>query len=98
MRPYFRVAIDGTQMAKPKPFPDAYLRAAQLLAKTPAQCIVFEDSPAGVAAGVAANMRVVGVETTPSQFVGTALVVRDFLDPLLEPWISAQTSREERKY
>jgi hypothetical protein len=35
-------------------------------------------------------MRVVGVETTPTQFRGVALRIRDFDDPALEPWLQAQ--------
>ena len=44
-----------------KPSPIGYLRAAQLLAAPPGACLVVEDSEAGIAAGVAAGMRVVAV-------------------------------------
>lgn len=90
LRKYFSYVVDGFQVSRPKPFPDIYLRAAELLKTNPANCIVFEDSPTGVDAGRAAGMRVVGVETTPTEFIGLDLQVRDFLDPRLQPWMDAQ--------
>jgi beta-phosphoglucomutase len=90
LRRYFKVAVNGQQVDRPKPFPDIYLKAAELLGLEPRYCIVFEDSPTGAQAGIAAGMRVVGVETTPSQFSGVSLTIRDFNDPLLEPWLARQ--------
>ena len=43
-----------------KPAPDLFLHAAARMHKHPAECIVVEDSPVGVAAGVAAGMTVIG--------------------------------------
>lgn len=43
-----------------KPAPDLFLHAAAKMRVNPADCIVVEDSPAGVTAGVAAGMTVVG--------------------------------------
>ena len=51
-----------------KPAPDAYLTAAATLGCTPAECLVVEDSQRGLAAGLAAGMRVVVV---PSAFTRT---------------------------
>ena len=45
------VLVDGHQVHNPKPHPDVYLRAAELLNIAPADCVVFEDSHSGVAAG-----------------------------------------------
>jgi beta-phosphoglucomutase len=90
LRPYFQAVVNGLEVERPKPFPDIYLRAAQHLQVDPEGCIVFEDSPTGVEAGIAAGMRVVGVETTPTEFEGVALCIRDFCDPLLEPWLKSQ--------
>lgn len=87
---HFRFTVDGHQVANPKPFPDVYLRAAELLGVAPAHCVVFEDSHGGVAAGVAAGMRVVGIATTYAELPGTSLVARDFEDPALERWLKAQ--------
>ncbi len=90
LRRYFSTIVDGDQVSRPKPFPDIYLRAAELLGVKPESCIVFEDSPTGVEAGLAAGMRVVGVETMPTEFVGVDLHVKDFRDPKLELWVEAQ--------
>jgi sugar-phosphatase len=44
-----------------KPHPEPYITGAKLLGFDPADCIVFEDAPAGVGAGLAAGSRVIGV-------------------------------------
>lgn len=90
LRPFFSVVVDGMQVQRPKPFPDIYLKAAEQLGVSPSNCIVFEDSPTGVEAARAAGMRIVGVETTPTEFHGIHLRIKDFLDPALEPWLAAQ--------
>jgi HAD superfamily hydrolase (TIGR01509 family) len=43
-----------------KPAPDLFLHAAAQLEVDPSVCVVIEDSPHGVAGGVAAGMRVIG--------------------------------------
>jgi HAD superfamily hydrolase (TIGR01509 family) len=54
-------AIYSAQMVtRGKPAPDLFLHAAGLLGATPDRCLVIEDSPAGVAAALAADMSVVG--------------------------------------
>jgi HAD superfamily hydrolase (TIGR01509 family) len=47
----------------PKPDPEIYLLAAQKLGVDPQDCLVLEDSPNGVQAGVAAGMNVIAVAT-----------------------------------
>ncbi len=49
-----------TDVANAKPAPDVYLLAAGTHHTAPTQCCVIEDSPTGVAAGVAAGMTVFG--------------------------------------
>lgn len=44
-----------------KPDPEPYRRGAEILGFDPAECIVVEDAPAGIAAGLAAGCRVLGV-------------------------------------
>ncbi len=95
---YFQVRVDGSQVQRPKPYPDIYLLAAERLGVAPANCIVFEDSPTGVAAGVAAGMRVVGIETTPTTFEGIAFHVKNFLDPSLSAWLRSLSRRERRSH
>ena len=50
--------VDNAATVRGKPAPDPYLRGAELLGVDPGDCLVIEDSPAGVAAGVAAGMTV----------------------------------------
>jgi beta-phosphoglucomutase family hydrolase len=90
LRRYFDVIVDGSEVSRPKPAPDVYLRAAELLTISPGNCIVFEDSPVGVAAAVAAGMRVVGMRTHPSPLDGILFSVANFLDPQLDAWLSTQ--------
>jgi HAD superfamily hydrolase (TIGR01509 family) len=93
LRPLFRVVLNGHQVAKPKPHPAIYLRAADLLGVDPEFCIVFEDSHAGVQAGLAAGMRVIGVSTTHADLSGVSLLISDFNDPALEPWLTGSVAR-----
>jgi mannitol-1-/sugar-/sorbitol-6-phosphatase len=51
-------------VARGKPAPDPYLLGAERLGVDPADCIVLEDAPAGIAAGRAAGMTVWAVATT----------------------------------
>jgi beta-phosphoglucomutase len=90
LRHHFDAIVDGSQVSRPKPAPDVYLRAAELLEIPPRNCVVFEDSPVGVAAARAAEMRVVGVLTQPGPLSGVLLSVPNFLDPKLDSWLSAQ--------
>ncbi|HTX35859.1 MAG TPA: HAD-IA family hydrolase [Bryobacteraceae bacterium] len=90
LRPYFRVVVDGHQVRHPKPDPEVYLRAAALLGVPAAACIVFEDSYPGVAAGMAAGMRVVGILTTHTHLPGATLSVHNFLSGDLQQWLRAQ--------
>jgi HAD superfamily hydrolase (TIGR01509 family) len=57
----FRGRISSaSDVARGKPFPDLFLHAAERMAADPARCTVVEDSPAGVEAGAAAGMTVLG--------------------------------------
>jgi sugar-phosphatase len=58
------LVIDGASVQKGKPSPEGYLRAASLLEADVRDCLVVEDAPAGVEAGLAAGMRVLALETT----------------------------------
>jgi sugar-phosphatase len=44
-----------------KPDPEPYRRGAELLGLAPGDCVVVEDAPSGVGAGVAAGCRVLGI-------------------------------------
>jgi len=87
---HFGAVVDGHQVARPKPFPDIYLRAAEILQVAPADCVVFEDSYSGVAAGRAAGMRVIGLCTTHDNLPDTSINVDNFLSGDLESWLDSQ--------
>lgn len=53
--------VTGDQVRNAKPAPDIFIEAARRLGVDPLQCVVLEDSDAGVAAAHAAGMRVVMV-------------------------------------
>ena len=90
LRSFFDAVVDGQQVARPKPYPDVFLRAAELLKTPAANCIVFEDSFSGVKAARAAGMRSVGVRTTHAFIPGVDLEIDDFLEPRLRQWLSKQ--------
>ena len=50
--------FSATMVSDGKPAPDLFLYAAEAMGATPSTCLVIEDSPAGIAAGRAAGMRV----------------------------------------
>ena len=58
---HFAVVIDGNTKLPRKPAPDTFLLAAKKLGVEPSDCIVFEDSLAGIEAACNAGMPVVAV-------------------------------------
>jgi mannitol-1-/sugar-/sorbitol-6-phosphatase len=60
--PHKMITSDDIQRGKPDPEP--YIKAAQLLGFTPADCVVVEDAPAGIRAGKASGARVLALRTT----------------------------------
>jgi sugar-phosphatase len=58
------VLVTGEDVTHGKPDPHCYQLAARVLGRAAGDCLVVEDAPAGVAAGRAAGMRTLGVETT----------------------------------
>jgi HAD superfamily hydrolase (TIGR01509 family) len=63
------------QVARPKPYPDVYLFAAQQLGVEPARCLVVEDSVAGLNAARAAGMKTIA-------FVGASHIPDGYADAL----------------
>jgi HAD superfamily hydrolase (TIGR01509 family) len=69
-----------------KPAPDAFLLAAQKLGVPPSECVVFEDSLAGIKAAAAAGMPCIALTTTmPRQTLEgkASLIINDFRSPKL---------------
>jgi len=78
--PIPEVVVTSDDVARGKPAPDGYRLGAQRLGVDPASCIVFEDAPPGIAAGLAAGARVVALRTThpDADFAGATAVIPDF--------------------
>jgi beta-phosphoglucomutase len=85
---YIRFKTNGYEVALPKPAPDIYLKAAAGLGVDPKSCIVFEDSHSGVAAALAAGMKVVGITTTHEDLPGVSIRIPNFTDPTLAAWLT----------
>src|SRR6266436_6216944 len=56
--------VTSNDITNGKPHPEPFLQGAKLLGFAPAQCVVFEDAPAGIRAGKAAGTRVIALQTT----------------------------------
>jgi beta-phosphoglucomutase len=74
---FFNFMADGHSVPHLKPAPDVFLHAAQSISIEPHRCLVIEDAPAGVAAGLAAGMWVLGVGP------GDRLIQADLVLPTL---------------
>ncbi|MDQ0644800.1 HAD-IA family hydrolase [Microbacterium murale] len=59
--PITELAITAERVSRSKPDPEGFLLAASALGIDPADCVVFEDSGAGIKAGIDAGMTVIGV-------------------------------------
>jgi mannitol-1-/sugar-/sorbitol-6-phosphatase len=73
--------ISGDMVERGKPDPEPYRRGAGLLGVKPEDCVVVEDAPSGVGAGLAAGCRVLGVLGTHSL---VELGEADWVAPSLE--------------
>lgn len=58
---YFDVIVDGNDVTNAKPDPEVFLQGAKKMNVTPNNCIVFEDSVAGIQAANMANMISIGI-------------------------------------
>lgn len=58
----FATLVCGDEVERGKPDPEPYLLAAERLGVDVARCVAIEDSPAGIASGLAAGARTLGVE------------------------------------
>lgn len=67
--------FSAEQVARPKPYPDVYLFAAQTLGVEPSRCLVVEDSVAGLNAARAAGMKTIA-------FVGASHIPDGYADAL----------------
>lgn len=83
LRKYFEVIIDGSQVEKGKPDPQVYQLCCMKLGLEPKDCVVFEDSLAGLESGQRAGCKIVGVATSHEAFElkpKTDLIIHDFTE------------------
>jgi sugar-phosphatase len=76
--------ISGDMVERGKPDPEPYRRGAELIHAPAAECLVVEDAPSGVGAGIAAGCRVLGVLGTHTEAelraAGASWIVRSLED------------------
>jgi HAD superfamily hydrolase (TIGR01509 family) len=68
----FAVTVAGDEVAHGKPAPEPYLMAAARLGVRAEECVVLEDSPAGVASGQAAGCAVLAVPSVTGVVIDAA--------------------------
>jgi sugar-phosphatase len=87
-------AVTAEMVERGKPHPEPYLKGAAVLGFAPAECLVIEDTAAGIAAGKAAGMQVIGLTTTyPAHELREAdVVVRSCADIRVE----VQTNNQDQ--
>jgi HAD superfamily hydrolase (TIGR01509 family) len=57
----FSAVVSGDEVSQPKPHPEAYLRAAELLGVDVVTCVAIEDSVPGLASAMASGACAIGV-------------------------------------
>ena len=60
----FDSIVTGMDVKNKKPFPDIYLKAADNIGLSPAECLVVEDAVSGIRAGKSAGCRCLAVTTS----------------------------------
>ncbi len=71
-------AVTAELVTRGKPHPEGYLRAAELLGVDPADAVIFEDAPAGIAAGLAAGIRTIAVGMNTGEVPNDVLHIADY--------------------
>ncbi len=72
------VLVTADDVSPGKPDPGGYLEAARRLSVRPERCLIFEDAPVGVRAGISAGAMVIGMTTTFDELDGCAHLLADF--------------------
>ncbi|MBE6792577.1 MAG: beta-phosphoglucomutase [Ruminococcaceae bacterium] len=62
IRDLFDAVVDGNSVSKAKPDPEVFLKGAEMLGLAPADCVVFEDSQAGIEAARNAGCGVIAID------------------------------------
>jgi len=77
-----RYMVTADDVVNGKPSPEPYLKGAALLGVAPADCVVFEDTPAGVASAQSAGTKAVALQTTypAAQLQGANAIIGSLAD------------------
>lgn len=89
IKDYFANMVTSDDIKRSKPAPDCFLKAAEILNVESKNCIVFEDSLAGIEAAKRANMRVIALSTTYSADVlkkEVDTIIEDFTELALQTY------------
>jgi beta-phosphoglucomutase len=76
---FFDAVVTADDVSRPKPHPEPFGRAAEIIGVPPERCIVVENAPFGVRSARAAGCRVVAICTTlgPEELADADWVVKD---------------------
>jgi sugar-phosphatase len=89
--PIPRHLVTASDLQRGKPFPDPYLKGAEVLGMAPVECVVAEDAASGIRSGKAAGTRVLGLRTTSTDqellTAGADWIADDLSALSLEPQI-----------
>ncbi|KAL2901677.1 Haloacid dehalogenase-like hydrolase domain-containing protein Sgpp [Bienertia sinuspersici] len=84
---FFQAIIVGSECEHAKPHPEPYLKGLEAIGASKEHTFVFEDSPSGIRAGVAAGMPVIGLSTrNPENLLMEAkpsFLIKDYEDSKL---------------
>lgn len=88
IRNYFEALISADNVGKSKPDPETFFKCASQLGITPADCLVFEDTPKGAEAAANAKMNTVVLtllhqQNEFNQYPNIIKFINDFTDPML---------------
>ena len=83
---FFDVVVTASEVARGKPHPDLFLRAAERLAVEPVACVVIEDSAPGVQAARAAGMKAVALASSMDRAALLAAGAHVVVDRLIDAW------------
>ncbi len=88
IRKYFNAIVSADDVSISKPHPETFTKAANMLNTGPSQCLLFEDAPKGVEAGLLANMQAVVLTTMHNrnefrQYPNVLQYISDYTDPYI---------------
>src|SRR3989344_6316237 len=91
LKKYFSIITTREDVNHGKPSPEGYLKTAKKLKVIPEHCLAVEDTPIGIAAAKAANMRAAALTTThpPENLQNADKVMNTFFE--IEKWITSKT-------